>query len=405
MRISTNTIFEMGSGKISDLQVALARTQQQISTNRRILSPSDDPVAAAAALGMDQALSINAQFGTNRSNAKSALSEEESVLQSVTRLLQDVKTLSVNAGNGSLADEQRQILANELRGRYDELLGLANSRDGSGNYIFGGYQTSSPPFSKTTAGVSYDGDQGQRMLQVGPARQMASSDSGNSVFENNRTGNGRFVSSAAAGNTGTGTVGTGAVTDLTQLTGRNYSIAFTVDPTTGATTYDVNQIAPPLPLSTGNPYVSGQAIAFDGMRIEIAGKPANGDVFDVSPSTDQSVFKTLDDLLNTLMAPGAGPLGQTRLTNGLNAANVNLDNALDNILSVRTSIGARLKEIDSLDSAGDDLKIQYSQTLSTLQDIDPVEAYSRFTQQQYTLEAARQSFIKISGLSLFNMLT
>lgn len=405
MRISTNTMYELGSRQISDLQTAMYTTQQQISTNRRILSPADDPVAAAAALGMDQALAINAQFGTNRSNAKSALSEEESVLQSVTRLLQDVKTLSVNAGNGALADEQRQILANELRGRYDELLGLANSRDGSGNYIFGGYQTTSPPFSNTTAGVSYSGDQGQRMLQVGQARQMASSDPGSSVFENNRTGNGRFVSSAAAGNSGTGIIGTGAVTDLTQLTGRNYSIAFTVDPTTGATTYDVNQILPPLSLSTGTPYVSGQGIAFDGMRIEIAGKPANGDVFNVSPSADQSVFKTLEDLLDTLMAPAAGPLGQAKLTNGLNVANVNLDNALDNILSVRTSIGARLKEIDSLDSAGDDLKIQYSKTLSNLQDIDPVEAYSRFTQQQYTLEAARQSFIKISGLSLFNMLT
>ncbi len=404
MRISTNTMYEMGSSKISELQVTLAKTQQQISTNRRILSPSDDPVAAAAALGMDQALSINAQFATNRSNVKSALSEEESVLQSVTRLLQDVKTLSVNAGNGTLADEQRQILANELRGRYEELLGLANSRDATGNYIFSGYQTSSPAFSSSASGVSYDGDQGQRMLQVGPSRQMAISDSGNSVFENNRTGNGRFVSSAAAANTGTGKVGTGSVTNITELTGRNYNIKFSVDAISGSTTYDVDQILPPLSISTATPYVSGQAINFDGMRIEISGKPVNDDVFNVNLSTDQSIFKTMDDLITTLMAPGAGPLGQTRLTNGLNIANVNIDNALDNIFSVRTSIGTRLKEIDSLNSAGDDLKIQYSQTLSTLQDIDPVEAYSSFTQQQYTLEAARQSFIKISGLSLFNML-
>ena len=133
MRISTNTMYEMGSRQISELQVGLAKTQQQISTNRRILTPADDPVAAAAALGMDQALSINAQFTTNRSNAKSALSEEESVLQSVTSLLQSVKDVIVGAGNGALDDAQRKMYATQLHSNFDELLGLANSRDSSGN--------------------------------------------------------------------------------------------------------------------------------------------------------------------------------------------------------------------------------------------------------------------------------
>jgi len=405
MRISTNTIFDMGSRQIGELQSDLVKTQQQISTNRRILTPADDPVAAAGALGMDQAISINDQFTVNRQNAKSALSEEESILQSVTNLLQDLKTLTVNAGNAALDDGQRKILANDLRGRYDELLGLANSRDGNGSHIFGGYQTGSAPFSKSATGVLYGADQGQRMLQVAASRQMAISDSGISVFENNRTGNGRFVNSAAAANTGSGLVSMGAVTDSAQLTGRNYEIKFAIDATTGATTYDVNQITPALSLSIGTPYVSGQSISFDGMRIEVTGTPANGDVFKVDPSTDQSIFKTLDNLLNTLSTPVSGSGGQTKLTNGLNAANINLDNALDNVTAVRTTIGSRLKEIDNLDSTGADLKVQYAQTLSTLQDIDQVEAYSRFTQQQITLEAARQSFIKISGLSLFNMLS
>jgi flagellar hook-associated protein 3 FlgL len=409
MRISTNTIFDMGSRQIGELQSGLVKTQQQISTNRRILTPADDPVAAASALGMDQAISINDQFTVNRQNAKSALSEEESILQSVISLLQDLKTLTVNAGNAALDDGQRKILANDLRGRYDELLGLANSRDGNGSHIFGGYQTGSAPFSKSATGVLYGADQGQRMLQVAASRQMAISDSGISVFENNRTGNGRFVNSAAAANTGSGLVSMGAVTDSTQLTGLNYEIKFAIDATTGATTYDVNQIPPapasPVSVSTGTLYVSGQSISFDGMRIEVTGTPANGDVFKVDPSTDQSIFKTLDNLLNTLSTPVSGSGGQTKLTNGLNAANINLDNALDNVTAVRTTIGSRLKEIDNLDSTGADLKVQYAQTLSTLQDIDQVEAYSRFTQQQTTLEAARQSFIKISGLSLFNMLT
>ena len=143
MRISTNTIFEMGSGKISDLQTAMFKTQQQISTGMRILSPADDPVAAASALGVGQAISINAQFATNRSNAKSALSEEESVLQSVTTMLQSIKTSIVAAGNASMDDTQRQAFVTQLRNNYEELMGLANTRGATGDYIFGGYQVSS----------------------------------------------------------------------------------------------------------------------------------------------------------------------------------------------------------------------------------------------------------------------
>lgn len=403
MRISTNTIFEMGSGKIGDLQSAMFKTQQQISTNRRILSPSDDPVAAAAALGMDQALAINAQFGTNRSHAKSALSEEESVLQSVTLLLQSVKDVVVAAGNGALDDQQRQMYATELRNNFDELMGLANSRDSNGDYIFAGYQTSSQPFAKSATGATYSGDQGQRMLQVGAARQLASSDSGSTVFEGGVTGNGRFATSAGANNTGSGLISVGSVADLALLNNSSYEITFDVDATSGLTTYQVAKDG-----GAAGPalnYVSGEPITFDGMQFDIKGSPADGDTFSVQPSANQSVFTTISDLLNTLSISGADAAGKTKLANGLATANINIANALDNISAVRTSVGTRLKEIDSLDSAGADLKIQYSQTLSDLQDIDTVEAYSRFTQQQYTLEAARQSFIKISGLSLFNMLS
>src|SRR5690606_25931648 len=73
MRISTNMIYDMGSSKIADLQAAMLKTQQQISTNRRVLTPADDPIASASAIGINQAISMNEQFTTNRQNAKGAL--------------------------------------------------------------------------------------------------------------------------------------------------------------------------------------------------------------------------------------------------------------------------------------------------------------------------------------------
>ena len=114
----------------------------------------------------------------------------------------------------------------------------------------------------------------------------------------------------------------------------------------------------------------------------------------------QDVFATLSDLITLLQTPGT----DRPLTAGLATANANMDLALDNVLTVRASVGSRLQELDALDYAGEDRHIQYSQILSDLQDLDYTEALTRLSQQQFTLEAAQRSFVTVSGLSLFNFL-
>ncbi len=183
MRISTQTLFETGAARIGELQSGLAKTQQQIGTGRRILTPSDDPVAAARALEVTQSQSINTQHGVNRQHAKSSLGAVEGTLSSVTSLLQDVKTTVIAAGNGALSDTERGFMATELRGRFEQLLGLANSRDAMGNYLFSGFQTATPAFVETATGASYQGDLGQQRLQVDATRQMAASSPGSTVFQ------------------------------------------------------------------------------------------------------------------------------------------------------------------------------------------------------------------------------
>jgi flagellar hook-associated protein 3 FlgL len=228
MRISTQTIFETGTNQLGTLQSQIAKTQLQLSTNRRMLTAADDPIASARALEVTQSQSINTQFGTNRQNARSSLSQVELALQNTTSLLQDAQTLTVNAGNGTLAPADRASLATELEGRLNDLLGLANSADGAGGYLFSGYKSTTLPFTQTATGAQYQGDQGQRQLQVGSSRQVAISDSGSSVFENNVTGNGTFQTQAAVANTGSGIVSSGAVANAALLTGHDYSIVFAV---------------------------------------------------------------------------------------------------------------------------------------------------------------------------------
>src|SRR5471032_2092930 len=111
MRISSKTIYDVGVGQISSLQTALARTQQQLSTGRKNLTAADDPIATARALEVTQSQSINTQLVTNRSNAKGMLSLETVALASSTSILQDIKTLTVNAGDGGYSQADRESLA------------------------------------------------------------------------------------------------------------------------------------------------------------------------------------------------------------------------------------------------------------------------------------------------------
>lgn len=402
MRISSNTLFDSNVTLLGQQQTRLLQTQQQIASGRRILTASDDPVAAARALEISQSDAMNTQYAANRTAVRHKLSLAESNLQSVTFLLQDVQTAVVGAGNGSLNNDDRKTIATNLGDRLQELIGLANSTDGVGNYLFSGFQSGTQPFADTPAGTGYFGDDGQHNVQVSATRQMASSDSGSDIFMRIKNGNGTFVTQAAAINTGSGIISRGNVTSPALLTGHSYQIDFTV--VAGVTSYSVtdNSTLPgPTVLSAGNPYVSGQVISFDGIQFDIQGTPADGDSFAVTPSANESIFSTISDLITALNTPVVGSSLTNSLNNGLNQMN----NALNNILTVRSSLGLRLNEVDALQTAGDDLSLQFKQGLSELQDVDYNKAISDLTQQQMSLQAAQKSFIRISELSLFDYLT
>jgi flagellar hook-associated protein 3 FlgL len=183
MRISTQQIFEIGTTRLVDLQSRLQKTQEQIASGRRILSPSDDPVAATRVLDVTQSQTLNKQYGVNRQYATNALSQTEVTLGSVTEILQDVRESIFKAGNGILSDAERGNIATELSGRLQGLLGLANTRDSAGNYLFSGFQSNTQPFVQSVTGATYQGDSGQQKVQVDASRQLAVNTPGSVVFQ------------------------------------------------------------------------------------------------------------------------------------------------------------------------------------------------------------------------------
>lgn len=402
MRISSSTIFDTNVATLNQQQGKMLHTQQQISSGRRILTPADDPAAAARALEVTQTDAANTQYARNIGVARDSQSLSEGILQTVTTLLHDVKTAAVRAGGPAMSDADRKSIAGDLQSWLDELISLANSRDSVGNYLFSGFQGSTQPFSNTPAGVQYQGDDGQRLIQVSANRQLAASDSGADVFMRIKNGNGTFITQAAPANTGNGIASQGDVTNPALLTGNSYQVTFT-----SATTYDVTNTTTLAVLSTGNPYVSGQAISFDGIQFDIQGVPASGDQFTATPSANESVFKTISDMISTLNTPllPSNVASRAQLTSGINRALNGFDNALNSVLATRASLGSRLNELDSLESVGADLGIQYQQTLSRLQDVDYNKAITDLTLQKTMLEAAQKSFLQVQNLSLFNYMS
>ncbi|MHB1359031.1 MAG: flagellar hook-associated protein FlgL [Rhodocyclaceae bacterium] len=432
IRVSTSMIFNAGVKAINTQTATLLHLQQQVASGRRILTPADDPVGAARALEVTQAKDVTAQYAINHDNAKSALGLEEAQLTSVNGIMARLKELTVQAGNATLSASDRRGVAVELRARFDELLGIANATDGAGQYLFAGYMGSTKPFGASidamiqnpTLEATYQGDDGQRRLQVSATRFLEIGDSGNDVFMRIRNGNGYFATDYAAGNAGTAVIDAGNVTNTTAWNGvttKNVAIQFTV--TAGVTTYDLvdtvsgNSLltgaAAPAPLVNQRTFQSGQPIvlsqvgppAFDlGASVTISGAPAGGDSFSLAPSTSQSLFRTLANLVGALENGPTGAGSQARFSNEIGLALTNLAQANDNILRVRAAIGSRLNEIDSLSSVNQDLQLQYQQTLSNLQDLDYAKAISDLTRKQTDLEAAQKSFMRVSQLSLFNYL-
>ena len=404
MRISSSTLFETGVNNMLARQQEVADTQNHISTGRRVLTPSDDPVAASQMLDVSEAKELNKQYADNAAAVKARLGLQESSLSAITRVIQDVRTLTVQAGDGALSPSDLYSIAQEVQGRYQELLGLANATDGSGEYLFAGFRTNTTPFAETAPGVvAYLGDEGRREVAVSDSRKIAVNDPGSDVLLRVRNGNGTFATAATATNGGTGVVSPGSVVDASALTGHNYNIAFSIT-ATGATEYNVVDATTGTTIVANAAYVPGAPISFDGLQLAIEGAPANGDTFTVRPSSNVSVFATLDVLKNALQAAGNGPVENTRLANALNTANADLKNALDRVLAVTASVGTRLRETETVTTANEDVDLHYETRLSQLRDLDYARAISDLTFQQMHLEAAQKSFMRISELSLFNLL-
>lgn len=398
MRISSQQVFSGGINRLQELNSNLNNTQQQISTGKRVNKPSDDPVAAARILKLDQEVKRVETFQRNASLAENRLKQEESALASAIDIIQRVRELTVQAGNGALSVNDRQSISAELKERIDQLATITNTRDASGEYIFSGFEGSQPAFTQRPDGTwRYNGDEGQRVLEIDDGVRVAVSDHGKGIF----------VDVPKAVSVTASTSANGYVSDLRLTDEQALRTAFSPRVPDDLTVTVGAGGAVTVTDPSGNVLGAGTV----GQELEVAGvtltvnDAVNGDSFTIGINDRQSVFASIEALISGLDSINKSTAQGNAAYDALIAETlINLDNAQENILIKQTELGGRLNAVESTQAFLEDSALYSKEIRSELEDIDYAEAISNLSFQSFVLQAAQQSFAQVSRLSLFDRL-
>lgn len=533
MRISSLQIFDIARRSMADASQEMTKTQEQLSTGKRVLTPADDPVAATKILQLTDELSSIDQYLKNIDIAETNLSLEESVLKGVTGVIQRMQELAVSAGNtATLTPSEYKAMASEVGTRLDEMVNLMNTQNAGGDYIFGGYKSTQPPFEGNTfSGFQYQGDEGRQLIKVAANTTVAATDSGKELFMDVGSSNPTVDTSASSANRSSppAQISVGQVIDreaFEEFYPKDMVITFNAQSAVSppGQNYTVTERTSGQVIAANQQYVGGETIELNGVQLQISGNPQSGTAatpanrnfgadlpqtfpVDFSPPNNQTFSVTvggrterlvldspianLGDLVNTLNDPVNGnanrldnldltvdaqgfqmPLGVnmsfsagtaeindvlgldtvngsqsndgvtaqpgdrffvessekqgilTTLTRFKNAMENydgsaegkealsdvvaetldNLGNAHTSVLEVQTSIGARINTLDSTRDLHLDTEVLSKEVLSRLRDVDWAEATTRMSQQTLILQAAQQSFLRVSQLNLFSQL-
>lgn len=400
MRLSTAGMHRTSIDAILEHQYKLSKTQQQITTGKKFQTAAEDPIGATRAAVLDRTLADNEQYGRNSNIIEARLNYEEQSLADATSLLQAARDLALQGANSTLGPVERKMLANDVRQQLAALLDVANRDDSNGEYLFAGTRTSTKPFTLSAGGTDYQGDLTNRQIRISSSQSLADSHTGADVFMNIPEGNGVYATRVGAGNTGSGSIDVGRVTDLASWVPDNYTLQFT-----NATDWQVVDDTTPTPniIASGTGFQPGQSISFLGISVTITGTPAANDTFTLQPAQDLDMFAMLEDLATTLEG-GGGVDTAGEFSARIGVAIANIDQALNRVVGVRAEVGSRLSAIDQAAATRESEAVDLQSLLSDLRDVDYASAISKLNQQYAGLQAAQAAYTRVAQMSLFDYL-
>ena len=410
MRISNNMMYKNNLNSILNSQQNVSKAQEQVNTQKRVLTAADDPSATARALLYSDRIQGNEQYSKNITMLTSRLTTEESVLQNIKGALESAYTLSIQAGNGAYSDIDREGIAEEVKALQSTVLDLMNAKTEDGKYIFSGYQDNTPAYSydSTSGSYQYGGDQGQHKIKVAEGVEIKSSDNGYDTFEK--------VDARLNVVSNDGTVSGGITSSKIYVTeqaefDKLHKATYNADQTVAANAKPLSFMT-----TTGHPNtfvveLGGTAIdsgSFENGKIiyqgmEISVEPvANGQI-DVQLEAPQkeNALNTLNSLIAGLTNPD---LTQDEFDQVLADAIVQLENAKNKGSLVQAGLGGRLNTAEKIEQSNSDLDISNKAAKAELVELDMAEAITELTKQETALQASQATFGRLANLSLFDYL-
>ncbi|MBK1694277.1 flagellar hook-associated protein 3 [Chromatium weissei] len=431
MRISTPQMYQSGLSAMQRAQSNFNKTSLEMSTGRRFLTPSDDPNGSAQSVQLDAAIKKTEQYQRNNDLAKPRLMQEEAQIMATQNALQRVRELVVAGNNDTYTKQNRTIIVSEIRKLREDIIGIANLKDSNDEYLFAGTRPHTEPFVVGSDGkVSYVGAVGAgsvREVSITNAQNVAIGDTGAAVFMEvpERSG---LLNEAVPKATNTGTLsvsstGVNNLDDALNSSDQTLRIRFSYPAANpGAVEYEVLDLDGNAVRDSNGELISGhygttdaagvfvlptpstQSIELVGRTITFTGEPANGDELISRPVSQVSIFQTLDDIATAFENSVTGTLSSEDLSRATSIAIRNIDSGLGRLDEVRTTIGLRVSTLEMQTGLNDERVLDLSTTLSDVRDLDYAEAISRFKLQEVVLEAAQQTYVQTSKMSLFDLL-
>lgn len=142
----------LGAQVARDLQAALAaiaRQHDHLSSGRRLLTPADDPGGAAQAVTIRSRRAATAQYQLNVADARDSLHAADGVLGAAIEAITRVREIAIQGASDTNDALARQSLGAEVDQLLEALVSLANSRSHHGEFLFGGQESTRPPYAAT----------------------------------------------------------------------------------------------------------------------------------------------------------------------------------------------------------------------------------------------------------------
>jgi flagellar hook-associated protein 3 FlgL len=160
MRVTQNMLSNNMLRHISQSYERMGKTQDQLSTGKKISRPSDDPVVAMKGMTYRTNLTEVEQYKRNLSEAYNWMDNSDAALDKATNVMQRIRELTVQASNGTLEESQKAMIGKEVGQLKEHLASIANTQV-AGKYIFNGNDTTNKPVTiagGTVTGVSINGN-------------------------------------------------------------------------------------------------------------------------------------------------------------------------------------------------------------------------------------------------------